>query len=64
MKTSTRPIRSSSAVTGERLASVGAGFLDQVNRAFDRAAGFTPHDPTLLANIKACKNLFYTSFPI
>ena len=44
--------------------SVGAGFLDQVNRAFDRAAAFTPHDPTLLANIKACKNLFYTSFPI
>jgi glutamate dehydrogenase (NAD(P)+) len=44
--------------------SVGAGFLDQVNQAFDRAAGFTDHDPTLLANIKACKNLFYTSFPI
>jgi glutamate dehydrogenase (NAD(P)+) len=44
--------------------SVGASFLDQVNRAFDRAAGHTPHDPTLLANIKACKNLFYTSFPI
>jgi glutamate dehydrogenase (NAD(P)+) len=44
--------------------SLGAGFLDQVNRAFDRAAGFTDHDPTLLANIKACKNLFYTSFPI
>ena len=22
------------------------------------------HDPTLLTNIKACKNLFYTSFPI
>jgi glutamate dehydrogenase (NAD(P)+) len=43
---------------------VGASFLEQVNRAFDRAAGFTPHDPTLLANIKACKNLFYTSFPI
>jgi glutamate dehydrogenase (NAD(P)+) len=43
---------------------VGAGFLDQVNRAFDRAAGFTHHNPTLLANIKACKNLFYTSFPI
>ena len=64
MKTSTRPIPSSSAVTGERLSSVGAGFLDQVNRAFDRAAGSTPHDPTLLANIKACKNLFYTSFPI
>ena len=44
--------------------SIGAGFLDQVNRAFDRAAAFTPHDPTLLANIKASKNLFYTSFPI
>ena len=64
MKTSTRPIPPPSAATGERLSSVGAGFLDQVNRAFDRAAGFTPHDPTLLANIKACKNLFYTSFPI
>jgi glutamate dehydrogenase (NAD(P)+) len=44
--------------------SVGAGFLDQVNRAFDRAAGYTVHDPTLLANIRASKNLFYTSFPI
>ena len=44
--------------------TLGAGFLDQVNRAFDRAARFTVHDPTLLTNIKACKNLFYTSFPI
>ncbi len=44
--------------------SIGARFLEQVDRAFDRAAGFTHHDPTLLANIKACKNLFYTSFPI
>jgi len=44
--------------------SLGAGFLDQVNRSFDRAAALTPHDPTLLANIKASKNLFYTSFPI
>ena len=44
--------------------SVGSSFLDQVNAAFDRAAGFTQHDPTLLANLKACKNLFYTSFPI
>jgi glutamate dehydrogenase (NAD(P)+) len=43
---------------------VGASFLDQVDRAFERAASFTGHDPTLLANIKACKNLFYTSFPI
>jgi len=44
--------------------SLGASFLDQVNTAFDRAAAFTSHDPTLLANIKASKNLFYTSFPI
>jgi len=44
--------------------SVGASFLDQVDRAFDRAAGFTSYDPALLANIKACKSLFYTSFPI
>ena len=44
--------------------SVGASFLEQVDLAFDRAARFTQHDPTLLDNIKACKNLFYTSFPI
>ena len=44
--------------------SLGASFLEQVNRAFDRAARHTAHDPTLLANIKACKNLFYTSFPL
>jgi len=44
--------------------SVGTSFLEQVNQAFDRAARFTHHDPILLANIKACKNLFYTSFPI
>src|SRR3954452_19890389 len=44
--------------------TLGAGFLDQVNRAFDRAAGFTSHDQTLLAKIKACKKLFYPSFPI
>ncbi|MGH7497684.1 MAG: Glu/Leu/Phe/Val family dehydrogenase [Gemmatimonadales bacterium] len=44
--------------------SLGASFLDLVNRAFDRAASFTPHKPTLLTNIKACKNLFYTSFPL
>jgi glutamate dehydrogenase (NAD(P)+) len=44
--------------------SIGASFLDQVNQTFDRAARFTQHDATLLANIKACKNVFYTSFPI
>ena len=44
--------------------SLGASFLDQVNGAFDRAAAFTPHDPALLSNIKECKSLFYTSFPV
>ncbi|HEX2451556.1 MAG TPA: Glu/Leu/Phe/Val dehydrogenase [Gemmatimonadales bacterium] len=44
--------------------SLGASFLDQVNRAFDRAAAFTPHNSALLSNIKECKNLFYTSFPV
>jgi glutamate dehydrogenase (NAD(P)+) len=44
--------------------SVGTRFLEQVNLAFDRAAQFTRHDATLLANIKACKNVFYTSFPL
>ena len=44
--------------------SLGTSFLEQVDRAFDRAAAFTLHNPTLLANIKACKNLFYTSFPL
>jgi glutamate dehydrogenase (NAD(P)+) len=44
--------------------SVGASFLDQVNLAFDRAAAFTRHDSALLANIRACKNVFYTSFPL
>jgi glutamate dehydrogenase (NAD(P)+) len=44
--------------------SVGTSFLEQVDRNFDRAAALTRHDPALLANIRACKNLFYTSFPI
>ena len=44
--------------------SLGSRFLEQVDRSFDHAASFTRHDPTLLANIKACKNLLFTSFPI
>jgi glutamate dehydrogenase (NAD(P)+) len=44
--------------------SVGTSFLEQVNLSFDRAAAFTQHDPTLLANIRACRNVYYTSFPI
>jgi glutamate dehydrogenase (NAD(P)+) len=44
--------------------SLGSRFLEQVDRSFDHAASFTRHDPALLANIKACKNLLFTSFPI
>ncbi len=44
--------------------SLGTSFLEQVNLSFDRAASFTKHDPTLLANIRACRNVYYTSFPI
>ena len=33
--------------------AVGASFLDQVDRSFERAAAFTGHDATLLANISA-----------
>jgi glutamate dehydrogenase (NAD(P)+) len=44
--------------------SVGTSFLQQVNRTFDHAARLTRHDPTLLASIRACKNVFYTSFPL
>lgn len=41
-----------------------SGFLQQVNSAFDRAAAFTSHDPTLLAQIKACNAVYYMSFPL
>ena len=41
-----------------------SGFLEQVNTAFDRAASFTSHDPSLLAQIKACNAVYYVSFPI
>lgn len=41
-----------------------SGFLEQVNSAFDRAAAFTAHDPTLLTQIKACNAVYYVSFPL
>ncbi len=44
--------------------SLGASFLAQVDEAFDRAARLTSLDPALLANIKSCKNLLYTTFPL
>ncbi len=44
--------------------SLGTSFLEQVNLSFDRAARFTRHDPALLTNLRACRNVYYTSFPI
>ncbi len=36
----------------------------QVNRAFDRAASFTKHDPMLLSQIRECSSLYHVAFPI
>ncbi len=44
--------------------SIGTKFLEQVNQSFDRAAAFTNHDPSLLVNLRVCRNVYYTSFPI
>ena len=41
-----------------------AGFFDQVNHQFDRAARFTKHDLTLLGQIKTCNSVYYVSFPV
>ncbi len=38
--------------------------LEQVHRAYDRAAMFTDHDPGVLALIKACNNTIKLTFPI
>ena len=39
-------------------------FRAQVNRSFDRAAAFTRHHPTLLAQVRECNSVYYMSFPI
>jgi glutamate dehydrogenase (NAD(P)+) len=41
-----------------------ASLLDQVNTVFDRAAGLTPHDPRLLAQIKVCNAVVQFAFPL
>lgn len=43
---------------------MSTSFLAQVNAAFDRAAAFTKHDPTLLDQIRACNAVYFVSFPI
>ena len=44
--------------------SIGTSFLEQVNLSFDRAARLTKHEPTLLSNLRPCRTVSYTSFPI
>jgi glutamate dehydrogenase (NAD(P)+) len=41
-----------------------SSFLEQVNRNFDKAAAFTRHDPTLLAQIKVCNSVYHMAFPL
>ncbi|MHB1327853.1 MAG: Glu/Leu/Phe/Val family dehydrogenase [Gemmatimonadales bacterium] len=38
--------------------------LAQVDTMFDQAAALTPHDPTLLAHIKACNAVYQMTFPL
>ncbi len=38
--------------------------LEQVNRAFDRAAALTEHAPSLLEQIKQCNHVYSIAFPI
>ncbi|GMR12368.1 MAG: Glu/Leu/Phe/Val dehydrogenase [Gemmatimonadota bacterium] len=40
------------------------GFLEQVNRSFDRAAALTSHDPHLLSQIRTASSVYHIAFPI
>jgi glutamate dehydrogenase (NAD(P)+) len=44
--------------------SSGSGFLEQVNRSFDRAAALTSHDPHLLNQIRTANSVYHIAFPI
>ncbi len=39
-------------------------FFEQVNAAFDLAAKYTDHDPTLLEQVKCVNSVYRTSFPL
>jgi glutamate dehydrogenase (NAD(P)+) len=43
---------------------MSTSFLAQVDAAFNRAAAYTKHDPTLLEQIRACNAVYFVSFPI
>ena len=40
------------------------GFLEQVNRNFDKAASLTDHPPGILDQIKQVNNVIQLSFPL
>jgi len=40
------------------------GFLEQVNRSFDRAAALTSHDPHLLNQVRTANSVYHMAFPI
>jgi len=46
------------------MAAPTISFREQVNRSFDLAATFTKHDPSLLAQIKACNSVYHVAFPL
>jgi glutamate dehydrogenase (NAD(P)+) len=39
-------------------------FFDQVNRAFDKAAKYTPFEKGLLAQMKSCNDVLHIQFPL
>ena len=41
-----------------------SSFLDQVNLAFDQAAGLTDHDRSLLSQIRTCNSVYHFTFPL
>lgn len=46
------------------MTSPAISFFDQVNQNFNKAAAFTTHDPTLLAQIRECNSIYRMAFPL
>ena len=41
-----------------------SSFYGRVNRAFDKAAALTDHDPALLRHIRGCNSVYHVNFPV
>ena len=54
------------AATGatKRKSASGLTFFEHVNVAFDQAAKYTDHDPTLLEQVKQVNAVYRVSFPL